>query len=110
EALTLSGGEVLCGGRMLASVAFSENRRVPTLPQNQTHVLLRERLLALRSDAFHSDSPDQGAIHLGCSVLAVHDEGDSVRVRVASGADQREITASFVVAADGVRSSVRTAL
>ncbi|WP_206476345.1 NAD(P)/FAD-dependent oxidoreductase [Microbacterium sp. KRD172] len=99
-ALALDGGDVLCGGRVLASVSFTPRQQVLILPQRRTHALLSERLADLRPDA----------VHLGHAVSDVRDEGEVVRLTVESEGVAREVTASIVVAADGVRSGVRRRL
>lgn len=96
EALTLDGGEVICGGRVLASLSF-DRRRVLILPQHRTDALLRLRLSQLR----------EGALNQGRRVTRVHEEDDVVGL---SFEDAPDITASFVVAADGVHSGIRRQL
>lgn len=97
EALVLEGGEVICGGRVLASVSFRERQRVLILPQDRTDALLRARLTELSADALRP----------GRTVTGVRDEGPSARVSFEEAGD---VTASFVVAADGVRSGIRRRL
>ncbi|OZB78125.1 MAG: hypothetical protein B7X41_20315 [Microbacterium sp. 14-71-5] len=98
--LGLEGGDVLSRGRVLASLDFSERRPVRVLPQQRTHALLRERLQALSA----------GALRPGCSVRAVRDEGEFVRLAVDRPAGRQEVTAAFVVLADGVHSTLRREL
>lgn len=100
EALALRGGDVLGRGRVLASVEFAEDRRILILPQRRTGALLRERLTALAPEA----------LRLGCAAVSVRDEGDSARLTVESAGVRAELTASLVVVADGVRSSLRERL
>ena len=100
EALSLDGGEVLCGGQTLATVSFTAAQRVLVLPQHRTHALLRARLAGLQP----------GALHLGHTVRSLSDAGDVVRLSVDSGGELREAAASIVVAADGVRSEMRRQL
>ena len=100
ESLALSGGDVLSRGRVLASLNFPDHRRVRVLPQQRTHALLRERLQSL--------SP--GAVRPGCTAVAVRDEGEFVRVTVDRPAGRQELTAAFVVLADGVHSALRREL
>ncbi|MFD6698758.1 MULTISPECIES: FAD-dependent oxidoreductase [unclassified Microbacterium] len=95
--LALEGGDVLCRGRILASLDFSAHRPVRVLPQQRTHALLRERLQSLSA----------GALRPGCSVRAVRDEGEFVRLAVERPAGRQEVTAAFVVLADGVHSALR---
>ncbi len=97
EALALEGGEVICGGRVLASIAFTERQRVLILPQHRTDELLRQRLAHL----------SESALRLGHAVTGVDDEGTIVRLLVDTS---RDVTASFVIAADGVRSGIRRQL
>jgi 2-polyprenyl-6-methoxyphenol hydroxylase-like FAD-dependent oxidoreductase len=97
DALALEGGEVICGGRVLASLSFSEHQRVLILPQQRTDELLRDRLSELSA----------GALQLGHAVTGVQNEGSAVRMTFAKSSD---LTASVVVAADGVRSGIRQKL
>lgn len=97
EALQLGGGEVICGRRVLASIAFTERQRVLILPQHRTDELLRQRLADLSGSA----------LRLGHAVTGVQEEGSVVRMRFERA---RDITASFVIAADGVRSGIRCQL
>jgi len=94
EALALDGGEVICGGRVLASLTFDEHRRVLILPQHRTDELLRARLSEVAPHA----------LRLGRAVTGVQDDGAAARL---SFETTHEATASFVVAADGVRSGIR---
>lgn len=97
EALELEGGEVLSGGRVLASLSFAEGQRVLILPQRRTHALLTERLRQLPS----------ATMLTGHDVVDVRNEGGQVRLAFDAACDRREATAFFVVAADGVNSSIR---
>ncbi|MGF2947681.1 FAD-dependent oxidoreductase [Microbacterium alcoholitolerans] len=108
QGLQLDGGEVLCDGRTLASLDFPPARRVLILPQDRTDALLRGRLAELSGDA----------LRRGHTVRGIRPDDDRVHLTVAvddaSGPDmvsaQRELTASVVVAADGVRSGIRDSL
>lgn len=100
EALELDGGEAICGGRILASLSFTAEQRVLILPQHRTHALLVERLAQLPS----------ATLYAGRAVLEIRDEGDGVRLAVDADGEPREVTASFAVAADGARSSIRSQL
>lgn len=97
EALSLEGGEVRSGGRVLASLTFPDARPVLLLPQQRTDALLRMRLEALSA----------GALHAGHVVRAVRDEEDFARVAVDGGHGLREITCTLAVVADGVHSGSR---
>lgn len=98
EALALAGGEVRSRGRTLAAVTFGPRRPVLTLPQHRTDATLRDRLAALGA-----------ALRAGCVVTAAVDDGRSLRVRTDDRGVEDELAASFLVAADGVRSALRTA-
>lgn len=108
QGLQLTGGEVLCDGRILASLDFPLTRRVLILPQGRTDALLRARLAALNTDT----------LRRGHTVRSIRSGSDRVDLTVAVGdaADrgsdsaQRELSASIVVAADGVHSGIREAL
>ncbi|HWS51922.1 MAG TPA: NAD(P)/FAD-dependent oxidoreductase [Microbacterium sp.] len=100
EALRLEGGEVRSRGRVLASLTFTDDRPVLVLPQRRTDALLRQRIEQL----------DGAILRSGNEVRAVHDEGHLVRVSVDRGDDSVELTASLVVAADGVHSATRQSL
>ncbi len=100
EALRLEGGEVRSRGRVLASLTFTDDRPVLLLPQQRTNALLRRRI----------DQFARGILRLGQEVRAIRDEGDVVRVSVDDGEGISDLTASLVVAADGVHSAIRQAL
>ncbi|MGY1551951.1 FAD-dependent oxidoreductase [Microbacterium sp. A588] len=100
EALELDGGEVICDGRILASLSFNAQQRVLILPQHRTHALLVERLEQLHS----------GALHRGHDVVGILDDAGVVRLSMDVDAERREASASFVVAADGARSGIRQQL
>ncbi|MGO2746007.1 FAD-dependent oxidoreductase [Microbacterium sp.] len=97
EALALDGGDVICASRTLASLTFTAAQRVLILPQHRTDAFLRARLSQVQD----------GALHLGCTVTGVWNEDAVARL---SFAERPDITASFVVAADGVRSGIRRQL
>lgn len=97
EALGLDGGEVLCHGRVLVSLSFEERQRVRILPQHRTDLLLRQRLAQLSENALRPDH----------AVTGVQDDGSAVRLLFEKS---RDTTASFVIAADGVRSGIRRQL
>lgn len=95
EAVTLARGEVHARGRMLASVPFGAARPVLTLPQHRTDALLRGRLHELG-----------GELRTGGPVSGIRRTANGV---VAVTADGGEHPASFLIAADGVRSALRAA-
>lgn len=99
-ALRLEGGDVISRGRTLASVDFTAERPVHVLPQPVTTALLRDRLLGL----------GEWRLQHGSTVEHVREDADHVTLALAREEARSEITASVVVAADGVRSSVRAQL
>lgn len=98
EAVMLDGGEVLSRGRVLARVPFRGSRAVLTLPQHRTQALLATRLAAAGA-----------SVRRGAAVTGFTDEGRHAVVRIADGDAERDATASLLVAADGVRSALRSA-
>lgn len=94
EAVALERGEVHARGRMLASVRFGTARPVLTLAQQRTDALLRARLQELG-----------GTIRAGSSVIGFRDEGSRVLVHTSDG----DLSAPFLIVADGVRSALRRA-
>ena len=100
EALELERGEVVCAGRVLASLSFTAQHRVLILPQHRTHALLIERLGQLPSTTLLTDH----------DVADVRNEGRRTRLVVQTTGGRRDVTASFVVAADGVHSAIRRQL
>ncbi|SJN19700.1 Salicylate hydroxylase [Microbacterium esteraromaticum] len=99
SAVRLEGAEVFARGRMLASVPLVGRREVLALPQGRTDAVLRGRLQQLGA-----------AMRTGCEVRTVEQDGAVVRVQVVEEAMAKELTSSFFIAADGVRSIVRTQL
>lgn len=98
-ALALEGGDVFSGGRRLASLDFEEDRCVYVLPQPVTTGLLSERLDQLAPES----------LRRGRTVGVVHQQEELVRLSVHhDDGGQRDLTASLLVAADGVRSNIRT--
>lgn len=104
EGVQISHGEARSAGRTVARLEFAAaSARYPyvlTLPQVRTEELLQERLLAL----------DPQALVRGARVESFEQGAASVRVRGTAGGAAFTSTASLLVAADGARSSVRTAL
>lgn len=100
EALALQGGDVVSRGRTLAAIDFPSDRPVLTLAQQPMDALLRARLQAQDTDV----------VRWGSAVRALVDEGPRVRVLTDDGRGEGESTARFVVVADGVHSTLRSAL
>ncbi|SMH27902.1 2-polyprenyl-6-methoxyphenol hydroxylase [Rathayibacter oskolensis] len=105
EAALVRQGVARSRGRTLGTLSFarasSTHPYVVTLDQQRTEAILRDRLLAL----------DPGALRPGVAVTALRRHRDRVEV---TGTDQSgggvAISASFVVGADGARSTVRELL
>ncbi|MFE4228561.1 FAD-dependent oxidoreductase [Arthrobacter sp. NPDC056886] len=101
EGVPIRRGVALAGGKCLAQMSFAGvSDRFPfilSLPQSRTEALLERRLNEL----------DDGALHRGVRLTRLSDDGDRVTVEAVSGSGSLRYTAPLVIAADGVRSSVR---
>ena len=96
EALRLERGIARSRGRTLAELPLDDGGAcVLTLPQWRIETLLRERLAALAPDA----------LRLGEGVESVREEGTHMSLSLSA---QNEVRARLVVAADGVRSGIRS--
>ncbi|MCC9178409.1 FAD-dependent oxidoreductase [Arthrobacter sp. zg-Y750] len=104
EGVRITHGEARSAGRTVARLDFAAASAqypfVLTLPQIRTEELLEERLRAL----------DPTALVRGARVESFTDDGRCVRVCGRSGGKPFNTRASLLVAADGARSAVRTAL
>ncbi|WP_246657824.1 FAD-dependent oxidoreductase [Arthrobacter yangruifuii] len=104
EGIRITHGEARSAGRRVARLDFAAaSARYPfvlTLPQVRTEQLLEQRLHAL----------DPGALVRAARVDAVTDSGAAVRVHGTGGGGPFTVDASLLVAADGARSSIRSAL
>lgn len=95
-------GVAIAGGVRLAEMDFA--RVSPTfpfvlsLPQAHTAAVLEQRVQELRTDA----------VHRGVRLTGLYDDGGQVTVEACSPAGPVRYSASLVIAADGVRSAVRT--
>ncbi|MCU1553813.1 MAG: FAD-dependent monooxygenase [Arthrobacter sp.] len=102
EGIPIRRGIALGGGRQLAEMNFdgvSENFPfVLALPQSRTEAALERRVRAL----------DPGAVHRGVRLTGLHDDGIRVTVTGSSPNGPAWYSAALVIAADGVRSAVRT--
>lgn len=99
EALRITSGAALCDGKTLGTLSLAHSP-VLTLPQWRTEQLLADRLSRLLPDA----------LQRGAEVVGLEHAADHVRLRVRSSDSDdatRDVVARFVVAADGVRSSIR---
>jgi 2-polyprenyl-6-methoxyphenol hydroxylase-like FAD-dependent oxidoreductase len=100
EGRRITGGVGRCAGRELGSLSLTKVSRshpfVITLPQSRTEALLEERLASLAP----------GALRRAAGVRCAQDEEAGMRVETESG---EELSARFVVAADGARSGLRDA-
>ncbi len=97
-------GIALAGGRTLAAMSFDRSPGdfpyILSLPQARTEAILEQRVRAL----------DAGALERGVWLTGLLDDGGRVRVRAMTPGGPRSYTAPWVIAADGVRSTVREVL
>ncbi|MFJ6310776.1 FAD-dependent oxidoreductase [Pseudarthrobacter oxydans] len=107
EGVPIRTGLAVSGGRTVGSMSFDGVSAafpfVLALPQHRTEQLLEDRVLAL----------DSGAIVRGVRVTGLHDDGARAAVVVepsSGGTGPRDLTASYVVAADGAKSRMRQVL
>jgi len=100
EGRRITAGVGRCGGRDLGTLPLTGVSRshpfVITLPQNRTEELLESRL----------DELAPGALRRGVGVRSASERGPGMSVRTDDGG---ELSARFVVAADGGRSALRDA-
>ncbi|MDN4644084.1 FAD-dependent oxidoreductase [Arthrobacter sp. PsM3] len=105
EGVPIRRGIALGGGARLAEMSFAGvSNRFPfvlALPQSRTEAVLEERVRQL----------DAGALHRGVRVTRLHhDGGGRVTAEASTGGAAVRHSAALVVAADGVRSTVRAQL
>jgi 2-polyprenyl-6-methoxyphenol hydroxylase-like FAD-dependent oxidoreductase len=102
EGIRIRRGVAMGGGRQLAEMSFDDVSAdfpfVLALPQSRTEAALEQRVRTL----------DPGALHRGVRFTGLHDDGARVTVTGTSPAGPVSFTAALVIAADGVRSPVRT--
>jgi 2-polyprenyl-6-methoxyphenol hydroxylase-like FAD-dependent oxidoreductase len=102
EGVPIRRGIAVGGGRQLAEMNFDRVSAtfpfVLALPQCRTVAALERRVREL----------DPGALRRGIRVTGMRDDGDRVTVTGASPAGPVTYSAALVIAADGVRSAVRT--
>ncbi len=101
EGVPIRRGVALAGGKCLAQMSFAGvSKRFPfilSLPQGRTEALLERRVSEL----------DAGALHRGIRLTRLSDDGARVTVEAECGSALLRYTAPLVIAADGVRSTVR---
>lgn len=99
EAAPISDGRVACEGRVLGRMRFADAIR--SLPQHRVEALLAERLERLAP----------GALRRGVEVRTIRESGGAVELGArVDGAVSLAVTARLAVAADGVRSGIRSAV
>ncbi|GAA2143997.1 NAD(P)/FAD-dependent oxidoreductase [Arthrobacter humicola] len=102
EGVQIRRGIALARGRTVATMSFAGvSDRFPfvlSLPQGRTEALLEQRVNEL----------DGGAVHRTVRVTGLSDDGVRVTVEAASPGGALRYTAPLVIAADGVRSTVRS--
>ena len=101
EGVPIRRGVALAGGKCLAQMSFAGvSDRFPfvlSLPQGRTEALLERRVNEL----------NDGALHRGVRLTRLSDDGARVTVEAVSGRGTLSYAAPLVIAADGVRSTVR---
>ena len=101
EGVMIRRGVALAGGKKLAEMSFAGVSDsfpfILSLPQGRTEAHLERRVNEL----------DDGALHRGVRLTRISDDGARVTVEAVSRRGTLRYTAPLVVAADGVRSSVR---
>lgn len=101
EGVQIRGGMALAGGKCLARMSFAGvSDRFPfvlSLPQARTEAHLERRVNEL----------GDGALHRGVRLTRLFDDGGRVSVEADSGGGILRYSAPLVIAADGVRSTVR---
>ena len=101
EGVQIRRGIALAGGKCLARMSFAGvSDRFPfvlSLPQARTEAHLERRVNEL----------GDGALHRGVRLTGLSDDGGRVSVEADSGSGTLRYSAPLVIAADGVRSTVR---
>ena len=104
EGVPIRRGLAVGGGRTLAEMSFAGvSDRYPfvlALPQSRTEAFLEQRVRQL----------DPAALHRGVRVTRLHDDGGRVTAEATAGGSAVRYTAAIAIAADGVRSIVRSQL
>lgn len=104
EGIPIRRGLAVGGGRTLAEMSFAgvsdSYPFVLSLPQARTAAILEQRVRQL----------DPAALQRGVRVTHLNDDGGRVTVDAAAGGAAVRYTAAIVIAADGVRSTVRSQL
>ena len=104
EGIAIRRGIAVSGGRTLAQMSFAGVSDtfpfVLALPQSRTEALLEQRVRDL----------DPDALHRGVRVTGLHHDGGQVTAEATAAGSAVRYTASIAVAADGVRSAVRSQL
>lgn len=104
EGIAIRRGIAVSGGRTLAQMSFAGVSDtfpfVLALPQSRTEALLEQRVRDL----------DPDALHRGVRVTGLHHDGGQVTAEAITAGRAVRYTASIAVAADGVRSAVRSQL
>lgn len=99
----LTGWNICSQNSVLVDLDFSTLQAkypmVVTLAQSETEALLRRRLEELG-----------GAVYQSAQVTGVTDSGDKVQLEVNTSDTKTTVTAAYVVAADGLKSTIRESL
>ncbi|MCU1548957.1 MAG: FAD-dependent monooxygenase [Arthrobacter sp.] len=101
EGVRIRRGIAIGGGIRLAEMSFASVSDsfpyVLSLPQTRTEAVLEQRVREL----------DAGALHRGVRLTRLHDDGGRVTVEASSRGGTALYSAQLLIAADGVRSTVR---
>ena len=104
EGVPIRRGLAVGGGRTLAEMSFAGVSHsypfVLSLPQTRTAAILEQRVRQL----------DPAALHRGVRVTRLNDDGGKVTAEATAGGSAVHYTAAIAIAADGVRSTVRSQL
>ncbi|MEC5181057.1 FAD-dependent oxidoreductase [Arthrobacter sp. CG_A4] len=102
QGVPIRRGVAVGGGDLLAEMTFAGVSDsfpfVLSLPQTRTEAVLEQRVREL----------DSGAVHRGVRFTGMREDGGRVTVEGSSSAGPVRYSAALVIAADGVRSAVRT--
>jgi 2-polyprenyl-6-methoxyphenol hydroxylase-like FAD-dependent oxidoreductase len=104
DGVQIRRGVAIAGGEQIAEMSFEavsgSHPYVLSVPQAHTEAVLEQRVRDL----------DSGALLRGATVTGLYDDGGKVTLDVVTSGGKARIPASLVIAADGVRSTIRELL